>query len=123
MCTLLPGKNAFRAIPAIAAIAGEVKVIEVSQIVKVRPSLNPRPHTKITAAIIRLRDFDKSTWFSTIFLTPIADIIPYRMKEIPQIFAVGIVEIIAENLGMNDKRMVQLIISGWSKLDHKQKGR
>ena len=42
----------------------------------VSPSEKPRPHTKITPAIIRLRDFVRSTLFSTTFLTPIAEIIP-----------------------------------------------
>ena len=42
----------------------------------VSPSEKPRPHTKITPAIIRLRYFVRSTLFSTTFLTPIAEIIP-----------------------------------------------
>lgn len=43
---------------------------------KGQPIRNPRPETKITPAIIRFLDFVKSTWFSTTFLTPIAEIIP-----------------------------------------------
>ena len=73
---LLPGNTAFKTIPAIAAIASEVKVTDVPNTVKVKPSLKPKPDTKITAAIIRLRDFERSTLFSTMFLTPIAEIIP-----------------------------------------------
>ena len=73
---LFPGNTAFKTIPAIAAIASEVKVTEVPKTEKVKPSLKPKPDTKITAAIIRLRDFERSTLFSTMFLTPIAEIIP-----------------------------------------------
>ena len=73
---LLPGNTAFKTIPAIAAIASEVKVTEVPKTEKVKPSLKPKPDTKITAAIIRLRDFERSTLFSTMFLTPIPEIIP-----------------------------------------------
>ena len=65
-----------RTIPAIAAIARLVSVISVPFTVNVSPSEKPRPHTKITAAIIRLRECVKSTWFSTTFLIPIALIIP-----------------------------------------------
>ncbi len=56
---LLPGNTAFKTIPAIAAIASEVKVTEVPKTEKVKPSLKPKPDTKITAAIIRLRDFER----------------------------------------------------------------
>ena len=73
---LLPGNTAFKTIPAIAAIASEVKGTEVPKPEKVKPSLKPKPDTNITAAIIRLRDFERSTLFSTMFLTPIAEIIP-----------------------------------------------
>lgn len=45
---------------------------------------------KITPAIIRLRDFVKSTRFSTTLRTPIAEIIPYSMKLTPPIIAEGI---------------------------------
>ena len=72
----MPGKIAFKRIPAIAAIAREVKVISVPATVKVSPLENPRALTKITPAMIRLRDFVKSTWFSTTLRTPIAEIIP-----------------------------------------------
>ena len=72
----MPGRIALRIIPAIAAIASAVSVICVPPIVNVRPSENPSPHTNITPAIIRFLDYVRSTWFSTTFLTPIADIIP-----------------------------------------------
>ena len=73
---LFPGNTAFKTIPAIAAIASEVKVTEVPKTEKVKPSLKPKPDTKITAAMMRFLDLDKSTLFSTMFLTPIAEIIP-----------------------------------------------
>ena len=57
-------------------MARDVRVMEVLPIVKVSPSENPRPETKITPAIMRFLDLVKSTWFSTTFLTPIAEIIP-----------------------------------------------
>ena len=38
--------------------------------------LKPSAQTRMTAAMIRLRLLVKSTWFSTTFLTPIAEIIP-----------------------------------------------
>ena len=72
----MPGNTALRTIPAIAAMASAVSVICVPAIVNVRPLEKPSPHTNITPAIIRLRDFVRSTLFSTTFLTPIADIIP-----------------------------------------------
>lgn len=65
---LLPGNTAFKTIPAIAAIASEVKVTEVPKTEKVKPSLKPKPDTKITAAIIRLRDFERSTFSQQCFL-------------------------------------------------------
>jgi hypothetical protein len=57
-------------------MAREVSVTEVPATVKVSPLENPRPHTKITPAMMRFLDFVKSTWFSTTFRTPIAEIIP-----------------------------------------------
>ena len=62
--------------PTKAAMARLVKVMEVPPTVKVRPLEKPRPDTKMTAAMIRFLDFVKSTWFSTILRTPIAEIIP-----------------------------------------------
>ena len=58
------------------AIAKAVSVIDVPATVNVSPFPKPRPHTKITPAIIRFLDFVRSTLFSTTFLTPIAEIIP-----------------------------------------------
>ena len=40
------------------------------------PAEKPSPQTRITAAITRLRDFVRSTRFSTTLRTPIAEIIP-----------------------------------------------
>jgi len=57
--------------------------------VKVIPLPNPSPLTRITAATIRLRDFVKSTLFSTTLRTPIAEIIPYSMKLTPPMIDAG----------------------------------
>ena len=46
-----------------AAIARAVNVIGVPATVKVRPPLKPRPHTKITPAMIRFLDLVRSTLF------------------------------------------------------------
>ena len=86
--------------PASAAIAREVSVIGVPNTVKVTPFEKPRPHTRITAAMIRFLDFVKSTLFSTMFLTPIAEIIPYRIKLTPPMIAVGREPIIAAIFGI-----------------------
>ena len=85
----MPGRIAFKAIPRIAAIASDVNVIDVPATVKVIPSPNPSPLTRITAATIRLRDFVKSTLFSTTLRTPIAEIIPYSMKLTPPMIDAG----------------------------------
>ena len=45
----------------------------------------------MTAAMMRLRLLVKSTWFSTTFRTPIAEIMPYRMKLTPPMMAAGMV--------------------------------
>ena len=50
--------------------------MDVPAMVNVSPLEKPRPDTRITAAMIRLRDLVKSTWFSTTLRTPIAEIIP-----------------------------------------------
>jgi hypothetical protein len=60
---------ALRRIPAIAAIASAVSVIDVPPIVNVSPPPKPKPHTNITPAIIRFLDLVRSTLFSTTFLT------------------------------------------------------
>ena len=62
--------------PAIEAIARLVSVTDVVPTVKVSPSENPSPATRMTAAMIRFLLFVKSTWFSTILRIPIAEIIP-----------------------------------------------
>ena len=42
--------------PAKAAMARPVSVMEVPATVKVMPLEKPRPHTRMTAAMMRLRD-------------------------------------------------------------------
>ena len=96
----MPGRIAFKIMPARAAIARDVSVMDVPPTVKVSPPEKPKPHTSITAAIIRFRDFVKSTLFSTIFLTPIAEIIPYKIKLTPPIIAEGRDPMMADILGM-----------------------
>ena len=59
----------------------------------------------ITPAIIRLRDFVKSTRFSTTLRTPIAEIIPYSMKLTPPIIAEGIEPITSAILGIKLRMM------------------
>ena len=85
-----------------AAIASAVSVIDVSPIVNVIPFEKPSPQTKITPAIIRFLERVRSTLFSTTFRTPMAEIIPYSMKDTPPIIADGIVEMTAANFGMKD---------------------
>jgi len=58
-----------------AAIAMPVIVTSALPRVKVMP-LMPRPLTKMTAAMMRLRDFVRSTRFSTTLRTPTAAIMP-----------------------------------------------
>ena len=43
---------------------------------KVRPPEKPRPQTRMTAAMMRFRELVKSTWFSTMLRTPMAEIMP-----------------------------------------------
>ena len=93
----------FITIPAIAAIARPVSVIEAPPIVNVSPLEKPSPLTKITAAIIKFLDFVRSTLFSTTFLTPIAEIIPYSINETPPIIADGIDAIISDTFGIKLK--------------------
>ena len=74
---LATGGSAIDAIDQIKKHGGKkIKFMCILATVNVRPSEKPSPHTNITPAIIRLRDFVRSTLFSTTFLTPIADIIP-----------------------------------------------
>ena len=63
---------------------------------------SPSAQTRITAATMRFLLFVKSTLFSTTFRTPIAEIIPYSMKDTPPITAVGIRFTTAANFGEND---------------------
>ena len=64
--------------PHRAAMARPERVTAAPPTVKVMPptELKPRPLTNMTAAMIRLRDLVRSTWFSTILRTPTAEIIP-----------------------------------------------
>ena len=60
----------------------------------------PRPHTKITPAMIRFLDLVRSTLFSTTLRTPMAEIIPYSMKLTPPIMEEGMVLMIADTFGI-----------------------
>ena len=64
--------------PHRAAMARPERVTAAPPTVKVMPptELKPRPLTNMTAAMIRLRDLVRSTWFSTMLRTPTAEIIP-----------------------------------------------
>ena len=97
----MPGRIAFNTIPAIEAVAKAESEILILPIAKDTP-LKPNAQTKMIPAIIKLRLFVKSTLFSTTFLIPIAEIIPYKTNEIPPIIAVGITLIKAANLGENE---------------------
>ena len=66
---------------------------------KVKPEEKPRPHTRITAAMIRFRDFVKSTLLSTTLRTPMAEIIPYSIKLTPPIMEAGMEAMISANFG------------------------
>lgn len=50
--------------------------MDTSPMWNVNPSVKPSPHTRMTAAMMRLRELVKSTWFSTTFRTPMAEIMP-----------------------------------------------
>ena len=62
--------------------------------------LKPRALTRMTAAMIRLRELVKSTLFSTTLRTPMAEIIPYSTKLMPPTMPVGMVLMTASNLGL-----------------------
>ena len=93
--------------PAMAAIARPVRVMETLPTLKVRPPLKPRPQTRITAAMMRLRDLVRSTLFSTTLRTPIAEIIPYSMKLTPPMMEAGMVLMTAETFGMKLRRIAK----------------
>ena len=63
-------RTAFSRIPTIAASASPVRVICAPAMVNVSPSEMPRPQTRITAVITRLRERVRSTLFSTTLRTP-----------------------------------------------------
>ena len=54
----------------LVVVAGEDGVEQVMPLEK------PRPHTRMTAAMMRLRDLVRSTLFSTMLRTPMAEIMP-----------------------------------------------
>ena len=82
-------------------MARPVRVMSALPTVKVMPPVEakPRPHTKMTAAMMRLRDLVRSTLFSTTLRTPTAEIIPYSTKLTPPTMAVGMELTSASNLG------------------------
>ena len=55
-----------------------------------------------THLIIRLRLLEKATLLSTTLRTPIEEIIPYRINDIPPMIAAGIELIKAETIGKNE---------------------
>ena len=97
---------ALAAIPTIAAIASPERVISAPKAVKEIPptELKPKAHTRMSAAIIVFLDLVKSTWFSTTFLIPIAEIIPYRIRDTPPMMAAGIEEMRKLIFGTKDSR-------------------
>ena len=67
----------------------------------------PIARPMIRAAMMMLRDFWKSVWFSTMLRIPIAEIMPYRIKETPPMVAVGITRMIAANFGQKESRIAK----------------
>lgn len=61
--------------------------------------LIPTARPRISAATITFLDSWKLVLFSTTFLTPIAEIIPYRIRDTPPMVAVGMTSMIAANFG------------------------
>ena len=82
-------------------------MLSASVILMVRPPMELKPSalTRMTAAIIRLRLWVKSTLFSTTLRIPIAEIMPYSMKETPPMIAEGTVSMAAPNFGKKESRM------------------
>ena len=70
------GKIRLSTIPAIEAQARAERLIFVAPTLNVTPFETPSATTRITAAMIVLRAFEKSTFASTTLRTPIAEIIP-----------------------------------------------
>ena len=65
--------------------------------------LKPSAHTRISAAMIVFLLLVKSTLFSTTFLIPIAEIIPYRINEMPPMVAVGMLSIMKATFGTQER--------------------
>ena len=91
--------------PTRDAIARPESEIVAPKAVKEIPpmELNPSAHTRMRAAMIVFLLLVKSTLFSTTFLIPMAEIIPYRMNEIPPIVAVGMLSITKATLGTHER--------------------
>ena len=88
--------------PAMAAMARAVRVTWAEPTVKVMPSEKPRPQTRMTAAMMRLRLLVKSTLFSTRLRMPMAEIMPYRMKEMPPMMAEGMAPMKLDTTGKKE---------------------
>ena len=54
----------------------------------------------MTAAMIRFLDLVRSTLFSTMLRTPIAEIIPYSIKDTPPMMEAGMVPISSDSFGI-----------------------
>lgn len=67
----------------------------------------PKANTRIIAIIRTFLIFVKSILFSTMFLTPTEEIIPYRTSETPPTVADGIDVTIAANFGENENRIAK----------------
>ena len=84
-----------------AAMARPDRLMLTPAIANVMPptELKPRAQTRMTAAMIRLRELVKSTLFSTTLRTPMAEIMPYSTKLMPPTMPEGIVLMMASNFG------------------------
>ena len=92
-----------RTMPTMDATAREV-ILAVSLIGMTTPL---SAQTKMTAVMMRLRLLEKSIWFSMRLRIPMAEIIPYRMKEIPPMTAVGMSSMTAANFGEKERTMAK----------------
>ena len=92
-------------IPTRDAIARPEREIVAQKALKEIPpmELKPSAHTRIRAAIIVFLLLVKSTLFSTTFLIPIAEIMPYSMNEMPPMVAVGMLSIMNATLGTHER--------------------
>ena len=90
-----------------AAIARPDRLMVTLPRAKLMPptELKPSALTRMTAAMIRLRELVKSTLFSTTLRTPMAEIMPYSTKLIPPTIPAGIVLMTASNFGQKLRTM------------------